>query len=49
MNAVIEEKEFDVREAVHEEYENANDEELMKISERLLNKHKEAYMALANA
>ena len=49
MNAIIEEKEFDVREAVHEEYENANDEELMKISERLLNKHKEAYMALANA
>lgn len=49
MNAVIEEKEFDVREAVHEEYENANDEELMKISERLLNKHKEAYIALANA
>ena len=49
MNAVLEEKEFDVREAVHEEYENANDEELMKISERLLNKHKEAYMALANA
>lgn len=49
MNAVIEDKEFDVREAVHEEYENANDEELMKISERLLNKHKEAYMELANA
>ena len=49
MNAVIEEKEFDVREAVHEEYENANDEELMKISERLLEKHKEAYTALANA
>ena len=49
MNAVLEEKEFDVREAVYEEYENANDEELMKISERLLEKHKEAYTALANA
>ena len=49
MNVVLEEKDFDVREAVHEEYENANNDEVMKISERLLEKHKEAYTALANA
>lgn len=49
MNAVLEEKDFDVCETLHEEYENANNEEVMKISERLLEKHKEAYTALANA
>lgn len=49
MNAVLEEKDFDVRETLHEEYENANNKEVMKISERLLEKHKEAYTALANA
>lgn len=49
MNAILEEKDFDVCETLHEEYENANNEEVMKISERLLEKHKEAYTALANA
>ena len=49
MSTVLEEKEFDVLEAVHEEYEDANDEEVMKISERLLKKYREAYIALANA
>ncbi len=49
MNAVLEEKNFDVLEAAREEYEDADNEEVMKISERLLEKHKEAYTALANA
>ena len=49
MNTVLKEEEFDVLEAAHEEYENADNEEVMKISERLLEKHKEAYTALANA
>lgn len=49
MKAVLEEKGIDVLEAVHEEYEGADDEEVMRISERLLKKHREAYIALANA
>ncbi len=49
MNTVLKEEDFDVLEAVHEEYENADNEEVMRISERLLEKHKEAYTALANA
>ncbi len=49
MNAVLKEKDFYVREPLHEEYENADNEEVMRISERLLEKHKEAYTALANA
>ena len=49
MNVVLKEKDFDVHETLHEEYENANNDEVMKISERLLEKHKEAYTALANA
>ena len=49
MNTVLKEEEFDVLEAAREEYEDADNEEVMKISERLLEKHKEAYTALANA
>ncbi len=39
----------DVLEANHEEYEDADDDDVMRISERLLEKHREAYIALANA
>ncbi len=49
MNAVTEENDFDVLGIVHDKYENADNEEVMRISERLLEKHKEAYTVLANA
>ncbi len=45
MNAVLEEK----RPLVQEEYEEADFEEIMKISDRLIKQHMEAYTALANA
>ena len=40
---------FDVQEAGHEEYEYADFDEVMRISDRLIEQHKEAYRALANA
>lgn len=43
MNSAAEEK------ITHEEYEYANNEDVMTISDRLLTQHKEAYTALANA
>ena len=49
MNAVLEEKDIDVQPLEHEEYEEADFEELMKISDRLIKQHMEAYTALANA
>ncbi len=49
MNAAVEEKVFCLQNNNHEEYEYANDEEVMKISRRILEKHREAYIALANA
>ena len=49
MNEILEEKDIDIRPLVHEEYEEADFEELMKISDRLIKQHMEAYTALANA
>ena len=48
MNAVIEEKEFDVREAVREEYENMPHEKVIEGTRSLIDKHMEALRALAN-
>ena len=47
MNTVLED-ELIVEDIVHEEYLTANDDDVVKISERLLEQHKEAYRALAN-
>ena len=33
----------------HEKYEYADDDEVMKISKRMIEQHREAYQALANA
>ena len=49
MNIVLEQKTFCLQNNNHEEYEYANDEEVIKISRRILEKHREAYIALANA
>ena len=51
MNAVLEEKEiYEYADLpIHEEYEDAPDDEVMRISDRLIEKHFEAYKALANA
>ncbi len=48
MNAVTEEKEFDVSEAVHEEYENMPHEKVVEGTRSLIDKHMEALRALAN-
>ena len=40
---------FDVQEAGHEEYEYMTHEEVMRLSERIMEQHKEALIALANA
>ena len=40
---------IDVQAVSREEYEDADFDEVMKISDRLIEQHKEAYTALANA
>ena len=49
MNAVLEEKYIDVQEVSREKYEYADFDEVMRISDRLIEQHREAYTALANA
>ena len=44
MDAVL-----DVQGVSHEEYEDADFDEVMRISDRLIEQHREAYTALANA
>ncbi|MBQ7665312.1 MAG: hypothetical protein IJS42_01215 [Synergistaceae bacterium] len=48
MNAVLEEKEFDVLEAVHEEYEDMPHEKVIEGTRALIEQHMEALRALAN-
>ena len=48
MNAVLKEEEFDVREAVHEDYEDMPHEMVVEGTRELINKHMEALLALAN-
>lgn len=48
MNTVLEEK-ADIEDFAQEEYTPADHDEVMRVSERLLNQHREAYTALANA
>ena len=40
---------IDVQVVSREEYEDADFDEVMKISDRLIEKHREAYTALGNA
>ena len=49
MNVAVEEKVFYLQNNNQKEYEYASDEEVREISKRILEKHKEAYTALANA
>lgn len=48
MNAVLEEKKFDVNEAVHEEYEDMPHEKVIEGTRALIEQHMEALRALAN-
>lgn len=48
MNTVLREEEFDVLEAVHEEYENMPHEKVVEGTRDLIEKHMEALTALAN-
>ena len=48
MNAVLDEQIY-TENFMHDDFKNAADDEVMRISERLLEQHKEAYKALANA
>lgn len=48
MNAILEEKDFDVRETVHEEYEDMPHEKVVEGTSYLIAKHIEALTALAN-
>ena len=49
MNVAVEEKLSEVEAVGHEEYEDADFEEVMRLSSRLIEQHREAYTALANA
>ena len=48
MNTVLEEKEFDVKEATHEEYEDMPHEKVAEGTRYLIEKHIEALRELAN-
>ena len=48
MNTIVVDEEFDVREAVHEEYEDMPHEMVVEGTRELINKHMEALLALAN-
>lgn len=48
MNAVLAEEEFDVLEAVHEEYEDMPHEMVAEGISELIDKHMEALLVLAN-
>ena len=45
----LEEFDVDIQTEAHEEYTPIDDDKLMEVSRRLINKHMEAYRALANA
>lgn len=49
MNAVLKEEYIDVQEVSHEEYEDADFDEVMRITKRLIEQHREALTALGNA
>lgn len=49
MNAVLEEGQAEIKALTHEEYEEADFDEVMRVSSRLIEQHREAYTALANA
>ena len=49
MNTIVVDEELDVRESVHEEYEYIPHEEVVEITHQLIEKHRKAYTALANA
>ena len=49
MNAVLDEKYVDVQDMEQEKYEYIPHEEVVKLSRMMIEKHREAYMALANA
>ncbi len=49
MNAAADERRVDVEAFTHEEYEDADFEEVMRLSRRIIEQHREAFMALANA
>ena len=48
MNAVLANEEFKVRELAHEEYENMPHEMVVEGTRKLIDKHMEALVALAN-
>ncbi|MBQ3653994.1 MAG: hypothetical protein II954_06215 [Synergistaceae bacterium] len=49
MNVAFEERQVEIDAFTHEEYEDADFEEVMRLSGRIIEQHREAFMALANA
>ena len=49
MNAVLDEKYVDVQDMEQEKYEYIPHEEIVEVTRYLLDKHREAFIALANA